>query len=207
MTALLDAITRVFVTPSTHARPEPVAMSAPSATVCGRDAEPVAAALALLLRSRGTAVVCSWASATRRPTAPAGAGSRKLASSMAARSLDAAATGRLVVVRLDDDADVAATEVARATAAAGAAPVVTAICGPRDPAFDELLASQDVAVVVTSDVPDELVRLGVAALGDASRRAVAAAPLTAAAAWAARAGLWVAPSARRALADARAGLR
>jgi hypothetical protein len=196
---LLGAIARVFVAPA--ARAEPVAVAAPTAAVCGPQAESVAAALALTLRVRGPVVVCSWASTARRVSAPRSAGARRLVTSMQARGLDAAASGRLVLVRLDEDPHVAAAEAARAAAAAGEAPVVTAICGPRDPAFDDLLAHQDVTMIAAGDAPEELLRLGVAALGD---RTVAAATLPAASAWLARAGLWATPAARRTVAKARA---
>jgi len=197
MIALLDTIARAFVAPS--ARPEPVVAVAPSAAVCGPQAEAVAAALALLLRPRGPVVVCAWSASAQRASAPPTVGARRLAASLHARELDAAATGRLVVVGLDASPSVAVAEAARASAAAGDAPVVTAICGPRDPVFDGLLDAQDVAVVAAGDAPDELIRLGVAALG---HTAAAASSLPATAAWLARAGLWATPSARRALAAA-----
>ena len=76
---------------------------------------------------------------------------------------------------------------------------MTAICGPRDPVFDGLLDAQDVTVVAAGDASDELIRVGVAALG---HTAVATSSLPATAAWLARAGLWATPSARRALAAA-----
>jgi hypothetical protein len=126
---------------------------------------------------------------------------------MVARGLVAHASGRLVVVALDATPSIAAAECARAAAAAGDAPVVVALCGPRDAAFDQLLATQDVAVVASGDAPEELVRLGVAAFDATSRRAVAAPAISAAAAWAARAGLWAAPGARRALAPATDAVR
>jgi hypothetical protein len=204
VTALLDAIARVFVASPAQARCAPVAAAVPSAAVCGQEGEAVAAALALRLRTRGPVVVCAWASPARRASAPATAGARRLAASMHARGLDAAATGRLVLVRLDDDPPVAVAEAERAAAAAGDAPIVTAICGPRDPAFDALLEAQDCAIVVARDVPDEVRRLAVAALGP---RAVAVSPLAAVSDWAARAGVWASPAARRALADVQAVLR
>jgi hypothetical protein len=197
MTALFGAIARVFVAPG-HA--EPVAVAAPCAAVCGPQAEAVSAALALLLRGRGPAVVCVWAGPGRRASAPATVGARRLAASLQARGLEAAASGRLVRVRLDDNAHLAVTQAGRCAAAAGGAPVVTAVCGPRDPAFDDLLAGQDVAVVAAGHAPDELVRLGVAALGD---RAVIASFVPALSAWLASAGVWATPAARRALAAAR----
>jgi hypothetical protein len=200
VTALLGAIARVFVAPA--ARAEPVAIaSAPSAAVCGPEAEGVAAVLALTLRRRGPVVVCSWASTARRAGVMPSVGARRLVASMQGRGLDAAASGRLVLVRLDEEPHVAAAEAGRAAAAAGDAPVVTAICGPRDQAFDDLLAHQDLTVIAAGDAPQELLRLGVAAFG---HRAVAAVTLPAASAWLARAGLCATPAARRAIAGARA---
>jgi len=212
MTALLDAIARVFVAPRANARlvEAAPAVAVRSAAVCGPAAEPLACALALLLRRRGPAVVCVWGAAARRAEAPATAGARRLAASLAARGLTVCATGRLVVVTLDADGPVAAAEAGRAAAAAGEASVVLALASPRDDAFDGALAAQDVAVVAAGDAPEELVRLAVAALEQTSRAAVAATALSGAAAWPARAGLWAGPAARRALApalDALGGLR
>ena len=203
MTALLDAIARIFVAPATaNVRYEPATAAAvASCAVCGPGADSLACTLALLLRRRGPAVVCVWG-ATRGAGAPASAGARRLAASMVARGLDAHASGRLVVVVLHRSPSLAAAEAVRAAAAAGEAPVVAALCGPRDAAFDQLLAAQDVAVVASPDAPEEVVRLAVAALDATARRAVAAPALGAAAGWAARAGLWAAPGARRALAVA-----
>jgi hypothetical protein len=208
VTALLDVITRVFVAPGeAQARPvAPSAIAAPAVAVCGPGAQPLACALALVL-GRSPAVVCSWADGGRGASAPATAGARRLAASMAARGLEARATGRLVLVGLDVCASVAAAEVARASAAAGDAAVVVALCGPRDPAFDPLLAAQDLAVVASHDAPEELVRLGVAALGSQCRCAVAAPALPAVASWAARSGLWATGGSRRALAAASGALR
>ena len=208
MTALLDAIARAFVAPTGDARAQPVvAVTAASAAVCGPDADGLGCALALLLRRRGPAVVCAWEGPARRAALPATAGARRLAASMTARGLDAHPSGRLVLVVLDPEPSVAVAETARVAAAAGDAPVVVALCGPRDVAFDQLLAIQDVAVVASGDVPEEVVRLGVAALEATGRRAVAAPALSALAAWAARTGLCVSPAARRALAAATGALR
>ena len=208
LTALLDAIARMFVAPGVDAGVEPVSVAAPrAAAVCGPGAEPLACALALMLRRRGPAVVCTWRADARRASAPATAGTRRLAASMMARGLAVQAVGRLVAVALDDEPSVAVAEAGRVAAAAGDAPVVIALCGPRDAAFDSLLAEQDVAVAAVQDAPDELVRLGIAALEETSLRAVAAPGLTAASARAAAMGLLVTPTARRALADAMQALR
>jgi hypothetical protein len=197
----------MFVAPASDVRSEPVVVAAaPAVAVCGPDAAPLACAMALLLRRRGPGVVCHWGAGGRRASSPPNVRCRRLAASMAARGLTAHATGRLVMIALDEEPTVAAAEAARAAAAAGDAPVVLALCAPRDAAFDELLAAQDGAVVAAGDAPDELVRLAVAALADSSRRAVAAPSLTGVASWAACAGLWATPAARRSLAAAREGL-
>jgi hypothetical protein len=202
MTAsLIAAVARAFVAPSGGERREHVvAARAGSAAVCGPAAEPLACALALLLCRGGPVVVCAWGAAARRAQAPATAGARRLAGSMATRGLMARATGRLVVVTLDADGPLAAAEAGRATAAAGDAPVVLALCDPRDDAFDDLLAAQDVAVLAAGDAPEELVRLGVGALAAVSPAVVVAPALGGAQAWAARAGVGAGPLARRALA-------
>jgi hypothetical protein len=208
LTYLLEAVARVFVTPSGGARAESVTVAAaPSVAVCGAGAEPLACALALLLRGHGPAVVASWGAGGRRSGGPATIGARRVAASMAARGRTAYAAGRLVVVALDEQPGPAAAEAARAGAAAGNAPVVLALCAPRDDAFDELLAAQDLAIVAARDAPEELVRLAVAAFEAVGRAAVSATALTATSAWTARAGLWATPSARRALSAATDALR
>jgi hypothetical protein len=208
VTALLESIARVFVAPSAGTRAKPVSVAAaPSVAVCGAGAEPLACALALLLCGRGPAVVATWGATGRRSGGPATIGARRLAASMVARGLIAHAAGRLVVVVLNDEPGPAAAEAARAGAAAGDAPVVLALCAPRDGAFDELLAAQDLAVVAARDAPEALVRLAVAAFDAVGRAAVPATVLTATSAWAARAGLCATPGARRALADATDAVR
>jgi hypothetical protein len=202
MTAVLDAITRMFVAPRADAVRVVSVTAAPSAAVCGPAAEPLACALALLLRRRGPAVVCAWGSAARRPQAPAAVGARRLAASMDARGLAARATGRLVAVALDPEPVAAAAEAGRAAAAAGDAPVVVALCGPRNEAFDHLLAGQDIAIVAAGDATDELVRLGVESLEAVVGRSLPAPALGGIGAWRARAGLAAGPATRRALAPA-----
>jgi hypothetical protein len=202
MTAMLDAIARMFVAPRADAARVVSVTAAPSAAVCGPAAEPLACALALLLRRRGPAVVCAWGAVARRPQAPAAVGARRLAASMDARGLAARATGRLVAVALDPEPVAAAAEAGRAAAAAGDAPVVVALCGPRDAAFDHLLAGQDIGIVATGDAADELVRLGVESLEAVVGRALPAPALCGVGAWRARAGLSAGPATQRALAPA-----
>jgi hypothetical protein len=211
MTALLDALARVFLAPPVadrRDRPRPVsAVLAPSAAVCGPGAVPLACALALALRRRGAALVCAWGHTGSAAGAPPTAAARRLAASMGARGIEARATGRLVVVTLAPDAATAADEAARAAAAAGQAPVVLALAGPREPDFDRVLAAQDLAVVAAQQTSDELKRLGIASLEDVTRRAVSAPALSAVAASAAYMGLCATPGARRTLAEALDALR
>jgi hypothetical protein len=126
---------------------------------------------------------------------------------MGARGLGARAVGRLVVVTLACDAATAADEAGRAAAAAGDSPVVIALSGPREPDFDRLLGAQDLAVMAGHEASGELLRLGIAALEDVTRRAVSAPALGTLAGAAARAGLFATPGARRALAPALEALR
>jgi hypothetical protein len=171
------------------------------------DAPALGAALGLALaRWRGAPVValCVWSAgrsvlpAWRAPALPA---ARRLAAGLAARGYDARPAGRLAVVRLagsDEDAAVAAR---RALAAAGAAPAVLALGGPRAAAFDALLAEQDLVVVGARSGTDPVVtRLAVAGLAGAARACACEVPAARPARSLAAAGVALLPSARRALA-------
>lgn len=178
--------------------PASVALLAPAS-----DAPALAAALALAL-ARGarapTAVVCVWAPAPARPQwrAPALPAAARLASSLAARGHAAHGSGRLVIVRLALPCEEAAAEASRVIAAAGSAPAVLALAGPRAASFDDLLASQDLVVVAVAPGSDPaLARLAVAGL----ERGVCCELLPAhAGRCLAAAGIGLLPSARRALA-------
>ena len=203
MSAWLDAVARVFVAPRTAvSAPAVAAVPAPSVIVCGPVAEPLACALALLVRRHGPAVMCAWGGLGHGAQLPATGAARRLAGSLAKRGLTARASGRLVTVALDPHAPVAVADVGRASAAAGDIPVAIALCGPREAAFDRLVAAQDLAVVAPGKAPEEIVRLGVEELGQIAASAVAAPALPPAAAWCARAGLGAGPAARRALGPA-----
>src|SRR4051794_7681711 len=102
--------------------------------------------LALALpRGAPGAAAWVWTPGVMRPprAAPALPTARRRAAGLAARGHDARPAGRLVVVSLAGGGEAAAAEARRALAAAGAAPAVLALGGPRDPAFDALLADQD----------------------------------------------------------------
>jgi len=194
-----DDTTRQAQPPVTQTAPPPaVAVLAPPA-----DAPAFGAALGLALaRSRRTpvAVVCVWApdpvrSVWRAPAMPA---ATRVAAALRARGHDATAAGRLVVVRLSADCEEAASQALRVGAAAGSAPTVLALAGPRVGAFDALLAMQDLVVVAVAPAADAaLARLATAGLERALTCAVPPAdPGRALAA----AGLALLPSTRRALA-------
>jgi len=178
--------------------PPAVALLAPPA-----DAPALGAALGLGLaraRRNPVCVVCLWSpervrSGRRAPPMPAAA---RVAAALAARGHDATATGRLAVVRLSACGDEAASQALRVGAAAGAAPTVLALAGPRPAAFDALLAMQDLVVVAVAPEADAaLARLASAGLERALTCAVPpAAPGRALAA----AGLLLLPATRRALA-------
>ena len=143
------------------------------------DVQPLAGALGLALAGRRRAPVVAvlvWTgeqpaadAAWRAPALPAAS---RLGARLAARGHDARAAGRLAIVRLPRAADDAAVQARRAIAAAGVAPVVLALGGPRAAAFDALLAEQDLVVVATPRGTDPaLARLALAGLSSASTRA------------------------------------
>jgi hypothetical protein len=174
------------------------------------DAQALGAGLGLALarhRRAPVAAVCVWTGDVETRTgwrAPALPAARRLAATLAARGHDARATGRLAVVRLPTPAGDAAAGARRAAGAAGAAPTVLALGGPRDAAFDDLLAVQDLVVVATPrGTQPTLARLAVAGLAPATAGACACeVPPGAGARVLATAGLTLLPSARRALAGA-----
>jgi hypothetical protein len=137
-----------------------------SAAVLGRpgEAEPVAAALALVLRrlarARAATVCVLGPVAGPRQTEGAGA-ARRLAARLEAHGLEAGAKGRLAWVQLPA-AETAALAAARRAVIVGP-PAVLALTSPRSPAVDELLAEQDLVVVVTGDPDGPLARLAIAA--------------------------------------------
>ena len=180
-------------------RPPPaVTVLAPPA-----DAPALGAALGLALARALRAPVCAvcvWSPEPARPgwRAPALPAAARVAATLRDRGHEACAAGRLAVVRLSADPDEAASQALRVTAAAGAAPTVLALAGPRAAAFDALLAMQDLVVVAVAPAADaSLARLASAGLERALTCSVPPAdPARALAA----AGLVLLPSTRRALA-------
>lgn len=178
--------------------PACVALLAPATEAAG-----LAAALGLLLARReraAAAVVCIWAATPMRlpwraPALPAAA---RLASALAGRGHAARGSGRLVIVRLAADCEAAAAAALRVIAAAGPAPTVLALAGPRAAAFDALLAAQDLVVVAPAPGADPaLARLAVAGL---ERGVVCVVPPAHPGRSLAAAGIALLPAARRALA-------
>jgi len=178
--------------------PATVAVLAPPA-----DAPALGAVLGLMLARRErapVAVVCVWPAVAARPRwrAPALPAAGRLAAALVARGLDARGSGRLVVVRLAAQCDEAAAQARRASAAAGPAPVVLALAGPRAAAFDALIAAQDLVVVaLPADAEPAMARLAVAGL---ERGLTCEIPPSHAARSLAASGFALLPSARRALA-------
>lgn len=190
--------------PDAYARDIPPGVAVLSAAA---DALPLGAALGLAVanRRRAPVVVCVWTAERAAGAgwrAPALLLGRRLAATLAARGHDARAAGRLVIVRLPAPPEEAAADARRAIAAAGAAPTVLALGGPRAGAFDALLAEQDLVVVATSSATDPaLARLAIAGLSPGMVRAcVCEVPLAHPTRSLATAGLLLLPSARRALA-------
>jgi hypothetical protein len=146
------------------------------------------------------AIVCIWSAAPGRPLwrVPALPAAGRLASALAARGNAARGSGRLVVVRLADGSEAAAAQARRVAAAAGAAPIVLALAGPRPAAFDALLDEQDLVVVaVAPGANPALARLAVAGLRCG---VVCEIPLARPGRSLAGTGVALVPSARRALA-------
>ena len=164
MTDLLAKLASVFVEPAPEAARQPrhrvaVAPPAPCVGVIAtpRHALAVGSAVALVV-ARGVrarrALVGAWPPGdwvTSALKAPAGAGARRLRRSLAARGIDAAATGSLVRAVLPENPEEALATAERALVAA-AAPAVLVLAGPRPEILDELLLAQD-AIVVAAD-PD-----------------------------------------------------
>jgi hypothetical protein len=149
-----------------------VAPSAVAILCAAEDARAVGVAAATLLARRARAscgLVAIWTApaAHRHPDArpPASRGARRLAAALASRGLDAVACRRAAVVALPAAAADAVAATGRAWAAAGSAPAVLVVGGPRPAAFDDLLAEQDRVVVVTRpDASATIAPLALAAL-------------------------------------------
>lgn len=209
---LPSAVHEDFVAPGEAPGPacaEPSPRTPPGVAVltAAPDAPALGAALGLALARRRRApvvAVCVWSArqpawpAWRAPALPA---ARRLAAALAARGHDARPAGRLAVVRLTGPAEDAVLQARRVLAAAGAAPAVLALGGPRSAAFDALLAEQDLVVVgIRSGADPVLAQLAVDGLAGTVPACACEVPAAHPARSLAAAGLTLLPSARRALA-------
>jgi hypothetical protein len=190
------------------AEPAPRTPSGVALLTTAADAPALGAALGLALAGRFRApvvAVCVWTAGVATQTswrAPATPAARRLAGAFAARGLGGRAAGRLAIVALPPAAEEAQAAARRAIAAAGTAPTVLALGGPRVAAFDALLAEQDLVVVATPSGTDPAVaQLALARLSsDAVRTCACDVPASHPARVLAASGLTLLPSARRALA-------
>jgi hypothetical protein len=203
----------VFVRPAATSRKSAAAAPRPApriALVCAAEdaaALGVAAASILARRHRSDcALACVWSpggvSRSVGEGGPlAGRAARRLATALAARDVPSTARGRLAIALPLGDAATAAPVAARALAAARAAPTVLALGGSREPAFDLLLADQDLVVVATRpSASGPLAELALAAVADVATRVVACeVGPTPAGRLLATAGLRIPPALRRAL--------
>lgn len=164
-----------------------------------------AVALGLLSRTRApVAVVCGWGGgAGPSALAPATPAARRLAGRLAERGHAARATGRLVLIALDDDVGPACAEAARVAAALSDEPAVVVLAGARDEPVDALLADQDRVVVAGSGSDDAVADLAASSLApvDVAVRVVALGPAAPARALAATGVALMAPL-RAAVAEA-----
>ena len=146
----------------------------------GADAAALAAAVAGELRARGgarTALLLVWdPSGTPAAPIPAWPAARGLAAKLGP-SHEVAARGRLVRVQLPPDPETAAAAAARLTAAARV-PSVLALRGPRSSAFDGLLRTRDLLVLLESaDLPHALSGLAALELRELNQRVLVERPL------------------------------
>jgi hypothetical protein len=146
----------------------------------GTDAVALGAALAGELRARvrgRAAVLMVWDPSRESPAPmPAWPGARTVAAALSAGA-PAVARGRLVQVELPHDPVVAAAVAAR-LAGRGGVPTVMVLAGPRPPAFDDLLTSRDVLVVMEgSGAPAALTALAAVELRRLNPRVRVEAPI------------------------------
>lgn len=183
MTGVFERAAGFFLRPATHrsatARIEAAGVPpAARAVVLGApaDAVPLAAALALSprLAGGGPALVATWPPVEAAGPAGATRAAARLATRLTARDLPGAARGRLAWLALPGEPAAATLAVRRASAVVEG-PLVTALCGPRPPELDGLVAEHDLAVVAAApDTP--LARAAVAQLTAAGVAACACAP-------------------------------
>jgi hypothetical protein len=139
-------------------------------------AVPLAAALALSLRSGTPALVALWGAVEERMRRDAASrGAARLASRLSAHDLPARACGRLAWLALPAEPGPAAAAVRRASAIVEG-PVVTALAGARPAELEALVAEHDLAIVA-ADPASPLARAALARLAEAGIPGSACAPL------------------------------
>jgi hypothetical protein len=174
MSALLERAASALSSPAAHP-----SRFAPRALVLGRpdDAVPVAAALAGGLREQqraAGALLAAWPCAETPRAALGTPAASRLTARLQARGLPAVARGRLTWLALGADQLPLA---ARAVAAVDV-PAVIAVTGPRTEASDDLLAEQDLVVlVVGTDAEPGLESLALAGLEHCAAPVVVRRPL------------------------------
>lgn len=158
MTGVLDRLAGWLVDPAPETAPAPVgrAVAPPSVALLAgpRDVRALGAALALRL-TRGVAAIGVWtgeeppvAAPVDGPALPA---ARRLARALRARELAAMASGRLVFASLPGPAEPSAVAARRLEATAEPLPTVLALAGPREAAWDAVLAERDAVLVHAAD--------------------------------------------------------
>lgn len=173
MTGFLGRLGAAFVgpeaaaVPRTEARAQPAVSDPRAIALLARpeDARPLGGAVALAAASAGPAVVAIWGGAPgaglRAPATPA---ARRLSDALGRRGHAAHASGRLVVVALAGAGGEACAEAARVAAAAGDAPVVTVLAGPRDERVDAHLRAQERVVLAAQGESETLTGLALSSL-------------------------------------------
>jgi hypothetical protein len=184
----LERAAGFFLAPAAQERGETTAAAPAARTVVlgtAAHAVPLAAAIAMTPSPGG--LVAVWSSDDAVGDAPgdvvpvgvrravATRAAAQLAARLSARDLHAVARGRLAWLALPPDPAAATVAVRRASALVDGS-LVTALCGPRPPALDGLVAEHDLVVVAAPpDAP--LARAAVAQLDAAGVTACACTPL------------------------------
>ena len=131
---------------SSEAAGPPVVVAADAARALG-----VGARVALGAARGGVAVVACWRVPGRRTRGPAVPRARRLAESLGARGVEAAARGWLVVVALPDVATTAIAVLQRVEAACDAEPCVPLLVGARDAAWEAVIEERGGVLLVGPD--------------------------------------------------------
>jgi hypothetical protein len=145
---MVDGAAAFFLAPAAAPSGDPVELPpAARAVVLGppADAIPLAAAVALTFRARGSAAVASWGGPEVRPSA-ATHGATRLARHLTDHALPSVARGRLAWITLPEEPAAAAAAVRRASPLVDG-PLVTALGGARPAELEALVAEHDLAIV------------------------------------------------------------